>query len=196
MRYFGGRRDTEPAMAGAAAGGARPSGWAFERPDLDGDRRHDIADAPTAGAAEPAGVTEITGSDEIGITEDDLDSFERLLAEIQAAFAREDYAGLRERCTPEIVSFLSEELSQNAVSGVRNDVSAVRLLQGDVAGAWREGDLEYATVAMRYESVDVMRDRETRRIVSGEATPAETTEIWTFVRPFGGDWKLSAIQDA
>lgn len=194
MRYFGGQRTGEAAMAGAsAAGGAAHT---FERPEATGARRFGPIDAPAPVAAEPAGVAEITGSDEIGITEDDLDSFERLLAEIQAAFAREDYSGLRARCTPEIVSFLSEELSRNAVDGLRNDVSALRLLQGDLAEAWREGDLEYATVAMRYESVDVMRDRRSDRIVSGAPMPTETTEIWTFVRPLGGDWKLSAIQDA
>jgi predicted lipid-binding transport protein (Tim44 family) len=134
--------------------------------------------------------------DEIGVTGRDLDAFERLLHEIQAAFAAEDYAGLRALCTPEIVSYLSEELSQNATRGVRNDVADVKLLQGDLAEAWREGSEEYATVAMRYESVDVMRDRETGETVEGSETPTVTTEVWTFVRPVGGDWKLSAIQDA
>lgn len=135
-------------------------------------------------------------SDEIGITAGDLDRFEQLLTEVQAAFAQEDYARLRALCTPEIVSYLSEELSQNAVNGQRNDVSDVRLLQGDLSEAWREEDKEYATVAMRYESVDVMRDRQTGAIIGGAEEPTETTELWTFVRPVGGEWQLSAIQDA
>ncbi len=136
-----------------------------------------------------------TGTDEVGITNDDLEAFEQLLTEIQASFTREDYAGLRARSTPEIVSYLSEELSENAVNGVRNDVTDVKLLQGDLAEAWREGNEEYATVAMRYESIDVMRDRNTGAVVDGDAQPSETVEIWTFVRPVGGAWKLSAIQD-
>ncbi|RAI00678.1 hypothetical protein DLJ53_15615 [Acuticoccus sediminis] len=136
------------------------------------------------------------GGDEIGLTEQDYDAFEQLLTEVQAAFTREDYAGLRDRCTPEIVSFLSEELSQNAVNGLRNEVLDVKLLEGDLSEAWREGNDEYATVAMRYESIDIMRDRESGEIREGESHPTETVELWTFVRPMGGSWKLSAIQEA
>jgi predicted lipid-binding transport protein (Tim44 family) len=40
-------------------------------------------------------------------------------------------------------------------------------------------------------------DRASGRIVEGNADePTETTELWTFVRQSGGDWKLSAIQEA
>ncbi len=49
---------------------------------------------------------------------------------------------------------------------------------------------------MRYESRDVMVDRETGRVVEGDPDAAtETTEVWTFVRRPGEDWKLAAIQD-
>jgi predicted lipid-binding transport protein (Tim44 family) len=104
---------------------------------------------------------------------------------------------LRARTTPEVMSYFAEELSQNATRGLRNEVSDVRLLQGDLAEAWREGERDYATVAMRYESRDVMRERESGRIVSGEPErPSETTEIWTFTRAPGEPWKLAAIQEA
>ncbi len=56
-------------------------------------------------------------NDEVGITDGDLDTFERLLTDVQGAFGREDYAALRQGTTPEIMSYLSEELSQNATSG-------------------------------------------------------------------------------
>jgi predicted lipid-binding transport protein (Tim44 family) len=139
--------------------------------------------------------------DEIGLGQADFDAFERLLVDIQGAFGREDYAALRERTTPEVMSYLAEELSQNAVSGRRNEVHDVRLLGGDLAEAWNEGDRDYATVAMRYSSVELMRDRADGRVVEGDEAPTETTEIWTFVRertnPWGAaPWKLSAIQDA
>jgi predicted lipid-binding transport protein (Tim44 family) len=50
---------------------------------------------------------------------------------------------------------------------------------------------------MHYSSIDVTRDRESGRIMDGDAEiPTDTTELWTFVRPRGGDWKLSAIQQA
>jgi predicted lipid-binding transport protein (Tim44 family) len=148
------------------------------------------------GAAKARPANAMNANDEIGITGDDLDSFQKLLDEVQGAFGREDYAGLRERTTPEIMSYLSEELSQNATNGQRNDVTDITLLQGDLAEAWSEGDTDYATVAMRYESRDVMRDRATGAIVSGDADAlTETTELWTFARKDGGPWKVSAIQE-
>ena len=52
--------------------------------------------------------------DEIGISNQDLEGFERLLADVQDAYAREDHQGLRQLTTPEMVSFFSEELAQNA----------------------------------------------------------------------------------
>ena len=94
-------------------------------------------------------------------------------------------------------SFLSEELADNAKNGLRNDVSDVSLLQADIAESWREGDRDYATAAMRYASRDVTCDRATGRLVDGDAErPTETTELWTFTRQDGGEWKLSAIQSA
>lgn len=126
----------------------------------------------------------------------DLDIFEGRLAEVQDAYSREDYAALRAITTPEMMGYLSEELGSNASRGVRNEVFDVKMLGGSVAEAWREGGSEYATVAMKYESRDVTRDRATGAVVSGDESLSETTEVWTFVRERGGDWKLSAIQEA
>ena len=135
--------------------------------------------------------------DEIGTTQRDLDRFEALLREVQDAYGREDYQALRQVTTPEMMSYLSEELGQNASQGLRNDVSDVRLLQGDISESWREANKDYATAAMRYSSLDVTRERASGRVVNGDAEHAtETTELWTFVRERGGDWKLSAIQEA
>lgn len=136
---------------------------------------------------------------DIAVTAADQAAMERLLIEVQDAFGHEDYGRLRERTTPEIMSFLAEELSQNATQGRRNEVSATRLIDAEVSEAWREADTEFATVAMLYESIDIMRDRATGAVVAGDPnTPTRTTELWTFVRQ--GDsasaWKLSAIQEA
>ncbi|RWG38933.1 MAG: hypothetical protein EOQ62_32280, partial [Mesorhizobium sp.] len=134
-------------------------------------------------------------SDEITMTQADLDIFQQRLTEVQEAFGLEDHAGLRRLATPEMVSYLSEELADNAKKGIRNDVSNVSLLEADIAESWREDDRDYATAALRYESHDVMRDRASGKIVAGEADrPTETTELWTFTRQNGGDWKLAAIQ--
>ena len=135
-------------------------------------------------------------NDAIGITSSDLDRFEQLLGEIQTAFGREDFAGLRSRTTPEVMSYLAEELGQNGARGVRNEVSDVKLLQGDLSESWREDNTDYATVAMRYQSRDVMRDRSSGKAIEGDPDhPTETTELWTFARNRDGDWRLSAIQE-
>jgi predicted lipid-binding transport protein (Tim44 family) len=40
-----------------------------------------------------------------------------------------------------------------------------------------------------------MVERSSGRLVSGDdRRPSESTEIWTFVRRPGADWKLAAIQ--
>jgi predicted lipid-binding transport protein (Tim44 family) len=130
------------------------------------------------------------------IAQSDLDSFERLLGEIQTAYSREDAEALGSKATPEMLSYFLEQLSENAKQGVHNEVSNVKLLQGDVSEAWREGGTDYATVAIRYALTDVTRDRATGRVISGDADhPAEATELWTFCRDKpASDWQLSAIQ--
>ena len=76
---------------------------------------------------------------------------------------------------------------------VVNKVDDVKLEQGDLAEAWREGAVEYATVAMRFSLTDRMIDRASGRTVEGGES-GEVTELWTFMRARGGDWLLSAIQ--
>ena len=134
--------------------------------------------------------------DEIGISNADLNTFEKRLQQLQDAYSREDYDALRRIATPEVMSYLTEELAQAAAKGLRNEVFDVRLLSGDVAESWREGIDDYATVAMRYESRDIMRNRSTGELVSGEDRVVERSEVWTFVRHNRGDWLLSAIQGA
>ena len=91
------------------------------------------------------------------IGKSDYDAFERLLGEIQAAYSAEDITALRAKVTPEMLSYFSEQLAENASRGVVNKITDVRLEQGDLAEAWREGNVEYATVAMRF-SLDRQHD--------------------------------------
>lgn len=142
--------------------------------------------------ATAADATAASGSDEIGIQPADFDAFERLLNDVQTAYGAEDLAALRARVTPEMLSYFAEELAQNTSRGVVNKISDVKLLQGDLSEAWREGNSEYATVAMRYSLVDQVVDRASGRVVEGGAD--EATEVWTFIRARGGNWVLSAIQ--
>jgi predicted lipid-binding transport protein (Tim44 family) len=95
--------------------------------------------------------------------------------------------------TPEMLSYFSEQLAENASRGLTNRVTGVKLLQGDLSEAWREGDTDYATVAMKFALNDSMVDRASERIVEG-GQPTEVAELWTFRRARGGNWLLSAIQ--
>jgi predicted lipid-binding transport protein (Tim44 family) len=74
------------------------------------------------------------------IAKSNYDAFERLLGEIQAAYSTEDLSALRAKVTPEMLSYFSEQLAGNASRGLVNRVTDVKLLQGDLAEAWRECD--------------------------------------------------------
>jgi len=146
------------------------------------------------GGGAPASRARASGTDEVGLTPDDFNAFEKILGEVQSAYSAEDLARLRRHVTPEMLSYFSEELSANASKGVVNRVSDVKLLQGDLAEAWREGDTDYATVAMRFSLNDETIDRDSGRVVQGG--PDEATEVWTFMRVRGGHWLVSAIQQS
>lgn len=168
-------------------------------------RRHTPASAYASAPAEgPGGQTTFRsglsgfglGSSQppLEIQPADYEAFERLLGEIQAAWSNEDVAKLHTLATPEMVSYFSKDLEENKARNDVNKVSDVKLLQGDLAEAWREGETDYASVAMRFSLVDKTLERGTGRLVAGSETPVEVTEVWTFARRRGADWELSAIQ--
>jgi predicted lipid-binding transport protein (Tim44 family) len=182
IRFF--RRRSEPAYAGAGA----PLQRQAAAPGHAGDG--------AAGTAGPAASGAGMNRDEIGLEKQDYDDFERLLGEIQEAWSRQDLAGLRQMATPEMVSYFAEELAEYASRGLTNRVTGARLLQGDLAEAWREGNLEYATVAMRFAFTEWTTDSADRVVEGDPNQPTEATEVWTFMRSRGGRWLLSAIQQA
>jgi predicted lipid-binding transport protein (Tim44 family) len=135
-----------------------------------------------------------SGSAPLEIVPADYEAFERLLGEIQAAWSNEDVARLHTLATPEMVSYFSKDLEENRARNQVNKVSGTKLLQGDLAEAWREGDTDFASVAMRFSMIDKTVDRTSGRVVAGGEAPTEATEVWTFLRPRGANWELSAIQ--
>jgi predicted lipid-binding transport protein (Tim44 family) len=135
-----------------------------------------------------------SGSAPLEILPADYEAFERLLGEIQDAWSNEDVARLHTLATPEMVSYFNRDLEANRARNVVNKCAGTKLLQGDLAEAWREGDTDFASVAMRYSIIDKTLDRSTGRLVEGGDQPMEVTEIWTFLRPRGANWELSAIQ--
>ena len=149
----------------------------------------------------PPGIALMGGGGSAGvpplaISPADYQAFEQLLHGIQAAWSAQDLNALRAMVTPEMLSYFGEQLAEQTSRGVRNEVTDVHLLQGDLAQAWAERGHEYATVAMRFSMTDVTRDG-AGHIVDGSPTEHVTaTEIWTFIRAPGGHWILSAIQQA
>lgn len=180
----------------------RNGGYAFAGPNNDPRQnqtnqnqtsRSFLNGAGLGGGAAASGASAAPSQD-IEIGKEDYDTFEDTLGQIQMAYGREDLAALRKLATPEMLMYFSEDLAANASRGVRNDIADVKLLQGDLAEAWNEGGVDYATLAMRFSLVDRMLDRNTGNVVEGG--PTEAVELWTFMRSRGGHWMLSAIQEA
>lgn len=159
-----------------------------------GPSLRDISGQPSKPAYTAGGGSGV--NDTVAVSEADFGTFERKLSEIQTAYGAEDLVKLRALVTPEMLSYFAKDLADNTSRGVVNELSDVKLVQGDLSEAWREDGVEYATVAMRYSLVDIMRERASGKIVEGSEAPQEVTDLWTFVRSPGGDWILSAIQDA
>ena len=185
IRFF--RRRSEPQLAGAGAPYARQGHDAPQsQPAM--ARMGGFGGGAAAAAVQPQPL-ELTG--------EDFNAFERLLGEVNTAYSNEDEAGLRQRTTPEMFGYFDEDLSDNAGRGVVDRVSDVKLLQGDLSQAWKEGNTDYATVAMRFSLINAVYDRKSGKVVDGSATQTqEVSEYWTFLRERGGAWKLSGIQQA
>ena len=190
LRRFGGQQAT--ATGGAAGSRANASG------DNTAMRSGGGFGIPKMGSGMGSGFGgSAPATKDIEVGEGDLDRFEAMLKDVQAAYADEDYSALRELTTPEAMSYLAEELSDSATQGQKNVVRDVRLVEGDISEAWSEGNTDYATVAMRYESIDYMIDRTSGAVVSGNPdSVSDSVEVWTFTRQNGGAWKVSAIQNA
>jgi predicted lipid-binding transport protein (Tim44 family) len=190
VRWFRRRQEAQagPGLAAAyarsAAGGPAPRGPDFAASGL----------GPTASAEPPR---RSGPGDEVRIGERDYAAFERGLVELQDAYSRGDVAAIWSMSTPEMAGYIQEELNENTAEGLVNKIDKVRLVQGDLAEAWREGVADYATVAMRFAHTDATYDKASGRVVKGDPDrEIEATELWTYRRDGGGPWKLSAIQQA
>jgi predicted lipid-binding transport protein (Tim44 family) len=135
-----------------------------------------------------------SGGAPLEIIQSDYEAFERLLVDIQTAWSNEDIGKLRTLATSEMVSYITDDMAEHKARNQINTVSGTKLLQGDLAEAWREGNTDFASVAMRYSLIDKTVDRATGQLVKGSELPTEVTEVWTFLRERGGNWELSAIQ--
>jgi predicted lipid-binding transport protein (Tim44 family) len=176
-----GQQSPEPAMAG---GGDRLK-----------SRLDDIAHREALGGSLGSGAAAV--KDAIGLSSEDFDNFEKALAEIQSAWSRRDFDGLKALVTPEMHNIFEEQLKGDIAAGVENRVESIKLEEGNLSEAWSEGVRDYATVALRWTAIDYSLDRNTGKIVEGsDRERVESVEIWTFQRLENGPWLLSAIQQA
>ncbi|GAA0568482.1 Tim44 domain-containing protein [Craurococcus roseus] len=168
----------QPAMAGAAPRGAMAR-------EMQSGPGHALRSG--SGGA-PAGAP-------VALTQGDFEAFERNLKDVNAAWSRQDLTALQRLSTPEMAGYFRRDLSDLEARGWRNETRDVKLEQGDLSEAWREGEREYATVAMRFSLVDVTRSLSDGAVVEGHPDRrTEAVELWTFTRTQGGPWLLSAVQ--
>lgn len=178
--FFRRRQSQQPAMAGMPNG--MPRGMAREmNPEAQG-RGMSGGGAAAAGAALTLAPAEFA-------------AFEQLLKDVNAAWSRQDMGALRRLATPEMAQYFQNDLTDLTARNWRNETHDVALEQGDLSEAWREASRDYATVAMRFSLVDVTRNLADDTVVEGDPERrTQATELWTFVRPQGGTWQVSAIQ--
>jgi predicted lipid-binding transport protein (Tim44 family) len=137
---------------------------------------------------------------DINLADADLGAFQELHAQVQEAWSAADLGRLRHLMTPQMLRHFSDELGRNASNGVRNVVSDIRFLGGELTESWEEGDRQYATARMHWQALDYVvelgrKPGDAEFVAGGDPRgPVEAEEMWTFVRSRGGPWLLSAIQ--
>jgi predicted lipid-binding transport protein (Tim44 family) len=150
-----------------------------------------------AGGMSPVGMTPVPpATAPLAVQPEDYEQFEASLQRVQAAWTAGDIVTLQRLTTPEMAATFARQLADLHARGLRNEVSEVRLLQGDLSEAWRENGADYATVAMRFSMIDVTTDASGRVVDGAPGEHVQATELWTFLRPPGGVWVLSAIQQS
>jgi predicted lipid-binding transport protein (Tim44 family) len=123
----------------------------------------------------------------------DFHSFEELLHCMQTAWSAQDLNALRTMTTPDMAEAYAWQLNEQRLRGVRNAVSDVRLLQGDVCEAWSDGKCDQAIVSMNFSMLDVTFDS-AGRVVEGNQTQRVTVrQYWSFERMPRARWVVSGI---
>ena len=128
-------------------------------------------------------------------TDGDKQVFSQILNESQRAWTVGDIGALKQIATPEVVSYLADDMAADASQGVRNVVEDIQLLRGDVIESWTEGNRHFVTAALTFTAKDYTVRLDNGSLVEGNPNvPTQSTEAWTFVRVGGGRWLLSAVE--
>ncbi|BCA56489.1 membrane protein [Nitrospira sp. KM1] len=142
----------------------------------------------------------VAAAEEDEITSADKATFQQLLEDVQTAWGRQDLASLRRSVTPEMLSYFSTALAEQASQDLANHMEDIALLRAEVLESWTEDAVQYATVSLNWSARDytvslTKQPGQAGYLVEGSLDhPTETTEAWTFMRHLNGKWLLSAIQ--
>jgi len=91
-----------------------------------------------------------------------------------------------------MVSYFSKDLAENEAATTVTQVSNVKTVQGDLAAAWREGEIKQTTPAWRLAVLVVDKTMEWHQpLVAGHQTPVESTDGLDFSRQAWETWELS-----
>ena len=166
-----------PGGSGAAGRKRRsPAGLRCARPRRTGGSRWGLAAlGGGVGGGLGGGRPPFADRQELQLTEEDFNTFERLLGEIQTAYGAEDLAALRARLTPEMLSYFSEDLSQTASRGhsnqnLRREAAAGRSV-GSLARA-RRGIRNGRDALLAQRQADRTGERQGGRRRSAERSPS------------------------
>jgi len=128
-------------------------------------------------------------------TDTDKQMFAQILIEAQRAWTASDIGALKQIATPEVVSYLADDMAADSSKGVRNVIEDVRLLKGDIIESWTEGNRQFVTAAMTFTNKDYTLRLDNGGLVEGNPNSlVENTEAWTFMRVGNGRWLLSAVE--
>ena len=171
FRLFTGRRASQPALFG----GGQPMGRQY-------------------GGIGPGQESMGPSVQPLSLTPADRQAFAQCLTYVQNAWGAGDLRAISQAATPELMNYFQDQLNTLNRQGLRNRVSDVQVENMELSEAWREGDTDYATVAMRFSMIDITEDRSGRVVDGDPNVRALVNEIWTFTRRQGSHWILAAIQ--
>lgn len=130
------------------------------------------------------------------LPETEKNKFAQILIAVQAAWSAQNIEELKKVATPEMAKYFSDALAQNISQGIANKIENIEVIDVNVAEAWREGEMEYATAIIEWSAFDYMVNvNQNLQIVEGnDKNLTMISEAWTFARyNSSGSWILSAI---
>ncbi len=136
----------------------------------------------------------------ITLPESEKNKFVATLVAVQTAWSEQNIDALKKMVTSEMAKYFSDALAQNISQGIANKVENIEITSVEIAEAWREDEMEYATVIVEWSAFDYMINLNKSLqdfdyiVEGGNKNLTIVSEAWTFTRHnSNGNWILSAI---